>query len=230
VQASRRVKEKAIQIAAGLLRVDPQYVTLQGGNFCVEDIPERYVTWADVAAEAYGPGKLPGDLEKGLESSAYWEPPAYTYSYNANVATVLINKDTGEIKLTAYVWVGDCGTIINPMVVDGQVHGGLAQGIGAALLEEAVFDDSGQLLTGSFMDYSMPSARGLPEFTVDWIATPSPHNPLGAKGMGEAPTVAATPTVVNAVMDALDHLGVTHLDIPLTPEKVWRAIQAAGRQ
>lgn len=120
--------------------------------------------------------------------------------------------------------MNDCGTVINPMVVGGQIHGGLAQGIGAALLEEAVWDESGQLLTGSFMDYAMPLAHCLPDFTVELVETPSPHNFLGVKGIGESPTIVAVPAVVNAVMDALAHLGVSHLDIPLTPEKVWKAI------
>lgn len=228
VEASRIVREKATQIAATLLRVEPQHVTLQGGKFFVEDIPDSYVTWADVAGEAYGPRALPEGLTKGLEATVYWEPREYTYPYSASVATVLIDKDTGTVNLTGYVFVDDCGTVINPMVVDGQIHGGLAQGIGAALWEQAVFDGSGQLVTGSFMDYVMPMAHQLPVFTLDRTVTPSPHNPLGAKGMGESPTVASTPAVVNAVVDALAHLGITHIDIPLTPEKVWRAIQAAG--
>ena len=226
VEACLKVRDKATQIAAGLLRVDPQHVTLLGGKFYVEDIPDQYVTWAEVAREAYGPGQLPGDLDKGLETTAYWEPRAYTYPYSANVATVLIDKDTGRVTLTGYVYVDDCGTVVNPMVVDGQIHGGLVQGIGAALWEEAVFDEGGQLVSGSFMDYAMPLAHQLPVFTLDRTVTPTPHNPLGAKGMGESPTVAAVPAVVNAVVDALAHLGVTHLDIPLKPEKVWRAIQA----
>jgi len=144
------------------------------------------------------------------------------------VATVLVDKDNGVVKLTGYVAVDDFGTVINPMIVDGQVHGGLAQGIGAALWEEAVYDPSGQMVTGSFMDYAMPKASQLPDFTLDRLVTPTQLNPLGAKGMGESPTVAATPAVVNAVVDALSPFGISHLDMPLTPEKVWRAIQDAG--
>ena len=132
------------------------------------------------------------------------------------------------MKLTGYIAVDDFGTVINPMIVDGQVHGGLAQGIGAALWEEAVYDPSGQMVTGSFMDYAMPKASQLPDFTLDRLVTPTQLNPLGAKGMGESPTVAATPAVVNAVVDALSPFGISHLDMPLTPEKVWRAIQDAG--
>ena len=225
VEASRTVREKATQIAAILLRVDPQHVTLQGAKFYVEDIPDRYVTWADVALEAYGPGALPGGLTKGLEATVYWQPQEYTYSYSANVATVIVDPDNGHVTLTGYVYVDDCGTVINPMVVDGQIHGGLAQGIGAALWEQGVFDATGQLVTASFLDYTMPKAHQLPDFTLDRTETPSPHNPLGVKGMGESPTVASTPAVVNAVVDALAQFGVTHLDIPLTSEKVWRAIR-----
>ena len=141
---------------------------------------------------------------------------------------MLVDRDNGVVKLTGYIAVDDFGTVINPMIVDGQVHGGLAQGIGAALWEEAVYDPSGQMVTGSFMDYAMPKASQLPDFTLDRLVTPTQLNPLGAKGMGESPTVAATPAVVNAVVDALSPFGISHLDMPLTPEKVWRAIQDAG--
>jgi carbon-monoxide dehydrogenase large subunit len=172
---------------------------------------------------------MPGGLERGLEATAYWEPPGYTYPFSANIAVVLVDAQTGEVNLTRYICVDDCGTVVNPLVVEGQVHGGLAQGIGAALREQAVWAGDGQLLTGSLMDYAMPRARDLPAFTLDWMATPSPHNPLGAKGMGESPTIAAVPAVANAVVDALAPLGITHIDIPITPEKVWRAARERGR-
>lgn len=228
VEASRRVKAKATEIAAAMLQIDPEFVVLEGGRFLIEDIPGRFVTWPDVAKTAHGIPSPPGGIERGLEASSYWEPAAYTYPFSANLAVVRIDRDTGEVKLTSYVSVDDCGTVINPMVVEGQVHGGLAQGIGAALFEEAVWDDSGQLITGSFMDYSMPLAEDFPMFTVDRTVTPSPHNPLGVKGMGESPTVAAVPALVNAVVDALSHLGVVHVDIPLTSEKVWRVLREHG--
>ena len=137
---------------------------------------------------------------------------------------MLVDRDNGVVKLTGYIAVDDFGTVINPMIVDGQVHGGLAQGIGAALWEEAVYDPSGQMVTGSFMDYAMPKACQLPDFTLDRLVTPTLLNPLGAEGMGESPTVAATPAVVNA----LSPFGISHLDMPLTPENVWRAIQDSG--
>jgi len=228
VTASQRVKAKATEIAAGLLHIDPEFVVLEGGRFFTEDIPDRYVSWPDVANVAHGSPSPPGGIERGLEATSYWEPPDYTYPYSANVAVVRIDKDTGEVKLTSYVSVDDCGTVVNPMVVEGQVHGGLAQGIGAALFEEAVWDDSGQLVTGSFMDYAMPLAQEFPMFTIDRTVTPSPLNPLGVKGMGESPTVAAVPALVNAVVDAMAHLGVTHVDIPLKPEKVWRVLREHG--
>ena len=225
VLASQRVVAKATEIAAGLLQIDPEFVVLEGGRFFTEDIQDQHVTWQDVAESAYGILSPPRGIERGLEATAYWEPSEYTYPFSANVAVVRIDKHTGEVTLASYVSVDDCGTVINPMVVDGQVHGGLAQGIGVALLEEAVWDDSGQLLTGSFMDYVMPKAEDFPMFTLDRTVTPSPHNPLGVKGMGESPTIAAVPAIVNAVVDALSHLGVTHVDIPLKPEKIWRLLK-----
>ena len=225
VKASRQIVEKATGLAAALLNIDAEQVELQDGVFFCEDIPDRRVTWREVASVAYGSPPPPNGIERGLEVSTYWEPSGYTYPFTAVVAVVRINRDTGAVTLERVVSVNDCGTVINPMVVEGQIHGGLLQGIGAALLEQAVWDDSGQLLTGSFMDYAMPLATDLPNLTVELVETPSPHNFLGAKGIGESPTVAVVPAVVNAVVDALSHLGVSHLDIPLTPEKVWRAIR-----
>jgi len=228
IRACQQVREKARLVAGALLQMDPQHVAVEGGRFFVEDVPDRYVTWPDVGRAVYGPTPMPGGLERGLETTAYWEPPGYTYPFSANIAVVLVDPKTGEVKLTRYICVDDCGTVVNPLVVEGQVHGGLAQGIGAALLEQAVWDGYGQLLTGSLIDYAMPRAQGLPAFTLDRMATPSPHNPLGAKGMGESSTIAAVPAVANAVADALAHLGITHIDIPITPEKVWRAAAERG--
>ncbi len=222
--ASRQVKDKALKLAAALLRTEPQYVELRRGGFFAEDIPDRYVTWRDVAEMSIGPQPVPEGTERGLEASVYWEPESYTFPYSANVAVVRVDPDNGVVRLTDFYSVDDFGVVVNPMVVDGQIHGGLAQGIGAALMEEAVWDDSGPLLTGSFMDYAMPLAKHLPDFTTQLMETPSPFNPLGVKGMGETPTISAVPAVVNAVADALSHRGVASLDIPLKPERVWRAI------
>ena len=226
VKASRQVVEKATGLAAALLNTDAEHVELQNGIFVCQDIPDRQVTWLEVASVAYGSQPPPNGIERGLEVSTFWEPTGYTYPFTAALAVVRINRDTGLVMLDKFVSVNDCGTVINPMVVLGQIHGGLAQGIGAALLEEAVWSESGQLLTGSFMDYAMPLAIHLPNFTVELVETPSPHNFLGVKGIGESPTIVAVPAVVNAVVDALTHLGVLHLDIPLTPEKVWKAINS----
>ena len=221
VKAGERVKEKAHEIASALLRTDPEHVMLEGGRFFAEDIPDRYVTWAEVGKEAYQVRHMPRDMERGLEATAYWEPLDYTYPYGANVAVVEIDSDTGDVKLTRYV-------VVNPMVVDGQTHGGLAQGIGAALLEEARWDENGQVITGSFMDYAMPLADELPMFSLDRTETPTPHNPLGVKGAGEMGAAISPPAIVNAVVDALSHLGVTHIDMPVTSEKVWRVLKEKG--
>lgn len=226
--ASGQVREKALRLAAARLRTEPQYVELRRGGFYAEDIPDRYVTWREVAEMSSGPQPLPEGLERGLEASVFWEPESYTFPYSANVAVVMVDPDNGAVRLTGFYSVNDFGVIVNPLIVDGQIHGGLAQGIGAALLEEAVWDESGPLLSGSLMDYALPLAKHLPDFTIGRLATPSPLNPLGAKGMGETPTIAAVPAVVNAVADALAPLGAAPPDIPLKPERVWRAIRGAG--
>ena len=224
-KAAERVKAKATDMAAALLNIEPRLVTLEGGRFVVEDIPDRSVSWAEVAREAYDARELPKEIERGLEATVFWEPPGLTFPFSAHVAVVRIDSDTGEVKLTDYFAVDDCGTVINPMLVEGQVHGGVAQGIGQALLEEAVWDEEGQLITGTYMDYAMPLAEEFPMFTLDHTVTTTPRNPLGAKGIGEIATIASTPTVVNAVIDALSDLGVTDIDMPIRSEKVWRILQ-----
>ena len=222
IKAGEAVKAKATQIAAGLLQIDPEHVLLESGRFFAEDIPGRHVTWAEVERAASQTSS------EALEATAYWEPPNYTFPFAAQLAVVLVDGDTGEVTLTKHVCVDDSGNVINPMVVEGQVHGGLAQGIGTALLEEAVWDESGQLVTGSFMDYAMPLAEGLPMFSLDRTVTPSPTNPMGAKGGGETGILAAAPAIVNAVVDALSHLGVEDMDMPVTSERVWRVLKEKG--
>ena len=229
IQASRQVKEKAFQIAAELLRTDPEHVVLEGGTFVVEDIPSREVTWADIGTQAYGVRTVVSDLERGLEATCYWEPPGYTFPFCANVALVSIDPDTGRVTLEQYVAVDDCGVVVNPMIVEGQVHGGLAQGIGPALMEEALWDQQGQMLTGTFLDYAIPTAEDLPTFILDSTVSPSPNNPIGAKGMGESPTIASAATIMNAVADALSPLGVTDITMPAKEEKVWRVLQEKMR-
>ena len=229
IQASRQVKEKAFQIAAELLRTDPEHVVLEGGTFVAEGIPGREVTWADIGTQAYGVRTVVSDLERGLEATCYWEPPGYTFPFCANVALVSIDPDTGRVTLEQYVAVDDCGVVVNPMIVEGQVHGGLAQGIGPALMEEALWDQQGQMLTGTFLDYAIPTAEDLPTFILDSTVSPSPNNPIGAKGMGESPTIASAATIMNAVADALSPLGVTDITMPAKEEKVWRVLQEKMR-
>ena len=170
---------------------------------------------------------MPEGMEPGLEASAFYDPPNFTYPFGAHLAVVEVDPSTGQIDLQRYYAVDDCGVQINPMIVEGQVHGGVAQGVGPVLWEGVVYDDEGQPLTGTMLDYALPRADGLPDIVVQSNSTPSPHHPLGVKGVGEAGTIASTPTVYNAVMDALRPLGITRIDMPLTPEKVWRAIQNA---
>jgi carbon-monoxide dehydrogenase large subunit len=171
----------------------------------------------------------PKGLEPGLEASAFFDPPNFVYPFGAHLAVVRVDAETGEVKLERYVAVDDCGKVINPMIVEGQIHGGIAQGVGQALWEGAVYDETGQLLTGSMMDYAVPRADGFPRFELGMTETPTTVNPLGVKGIGETGTIASTPAVYNAVLDALRPLGVERVDMPLTPERVWRAIRDAKR-
>jgi carbon-monoxide dehydrogenase large subunit len=185
------------------------------------------MTLQEVAEVAYdGTDGLPEDVEPGLEATTYFDPSNYTFPFGTHVAVVEVDPDSGEIEFERYVAVDDVGTQINPKIVEGQIHGGVAQGIGQALQEEAVYDDNGNLLTGSLQDYAMPKAEHLPDLEWDSTVTPCPHNPLGAKGVGEAGAIGAPPAVVNAVVDALSPFGVRNIDMPLTPEKVWRAVHA----
>ena len=226
LMAAQRIREKAIRIAAHLLEAAVEDVEYADGKYRVKGAPDRAVTLAQIAQAAYSPG-LPADIEPGLVVTDYYAPPGTLFPFGTHVAIVEVFPETGEVKLLEYYSVDDCGPRINPLLVEGQVHGGLAQGIAQALWEEVRYDDSGQLLTGTLMDYAIPKAAMLPSFTTDQTETPTPLNPLGAKGIGEAATIGSTPTIANAVLDALAPFGIEHLDIPFTPEKVWRAVQQA---
>jgi carbon-monoxide dehydrogenase large subunit len=182
----------------------------------------------ELAGASYRAMKLPPNTEPGLNSTHFWEPPNFTFGFGAHLVVTDIDTDTGQVKVRRYLAVDDCGNILNPLIVDGQVHGGVAQGLGQALWEEAVYDDNGQLLTGEFMDYAMPRAHMMPWIESHHTITPSPVNPLGVKGVGEAGTIGCSPAVVNSVVDALSHLGVRHIDMPLTPEKIWKLV-AGGK-
>jgi carbon-monoxide dehydrogenase large subunit len=225
-----KVIAKGKQVAAHLLEAAAEDVTFEDGQFAVRGVPGAAKAWGDVVLQAYLAHNLPEGLEPGLEATSFYNPSNFTFPFGTHVAVVEVDPETGEVRLVRYVAVDDVGNVINPLIVDGQIHGGLAQGIGQALWEEAVYDDSGQLLTATLLDYALPRAHNLPSFELDRTVTPCPHNPLGVKGVGEAGAIASPAAVTNAVVDALSHLGVRHLDMPLTPEKVWRAIHGNGSE
>ncbi|HSE92805.1 MAG TPA: xanthine dehydrogenase family protein molybdopterin-binding subunit [Methylomirabilota bacterium] len=225
-----KILDKARRIAAALLEAAPEDLIWKPGRFAVRGLPDRAATLAQIASAAHAAKALPPGLEPGLEASTIWDPENFTYPSGTHLAFVEVDRATGEIRLLRVVAVDDAGRVINPMLVDGQIHGGLAQGIGQALCEHTVYDEDGQCLTASLMDYAAPRADNLPPFDLDRVETPTPVNPLGAKGCGEAGTIGSTPAVVNAVIDALAPLGVTHLDMPLTPARVWAAIDAANHR
>ncbi len=232
LRASEAVLEKARTLAAHLLEVALDDVTvLPEGRIGVLGAPEVALTWAELAEAANDPARLPEGMEPGLSASAQFRQPEYTYPFGAHVAVVEVDLETGDARPIRHIAVDDCGRILNPMLVDGQVHGGLAQGIAQALFEGVEYDEAGTPLTANLATYAMPSAAELPSFELAHTETPTPLNPLGAKGIGESATIGSTPAVQNAVIDALAHLGVRHLDMPLTPERVWRATRgsAAGR-
>ncbi|MCK5919918.1 MAG: molybdopterin-dependent oxidoreductase [Methylococcales bacterium] len=220
--ACRKIRDKAKKIAAHLLEVSEDDLEWEPGKFSVKGVQEKVSTIQDVAFAAYT--NHPQGMEAGLEAVSYYDPPNMTFPFGSYICVVDIDSGTGEVKIRRFVAVDDCGNIINPMIVEGQIHGGLTMGIAPALLEEISYDEEGNMTGGSFMEYLVPTAVETPHWETDKTCTPSPHHPLGAKGVGESATVGAPPAVANAVVDALSHLGVKHLDIPITPEKVWRAI------
>jgi carbon-monoxide dehydrogenase large subunit len=224
--ASRKVRDKARKIAAHLLEVAEDDLVWEPGKFTVRGAPEKSKTIQEIALAAYT--NHPQGMEAGLEAVNYYDPPNLTFPFGTYVCVVDVDRGTGEVKIRRFVSIDDCGNIINPMVVQGQIHGGLTMGMAPALLEEISYDESGNIQGGSFMDYLVPTAMETPTWETDHTVTPSPHHPLGAKGVGESATVGAPPAIVNAVVDALSHLGVRHIDIPITPEKVWRILKEKG--
>lgn len=221
------VREKARHIAAHLLEAAEADVTLTDGRFQVVGVPERSLTWQDVA-EAAQNESLPEALQGGLQADTDYEPKGNLYPFGTHVAVVSVDPETGIVELSRYLTVDDCGRVINPLLVEGQVHGGIAQGVGQALFEAAHYDDIGNLLSGSMLDYVVPRIDNFPHYETHCTETPSPLNVLGVKGIGEAATIGATPAVVNAVVDALSHLGIRHVDMPLTAEKIWQVLQSAS--
>lgn len=256
--AIQKLKEKANKIACHILQADASRVSFEGGKYSLQKAAAAAVTGTsdpvvpvgeapagalpepetegrsslsiqEIALAAHIAKDLPPDTEPGLSATYFFEPKNFTFPFGTHIAVVEIDRETGDIKFLRYVAVDDCGKVINPMLVDGQVHGGIVQSIGQALYEEVVYDEQGQLITGTLMDYALPRAAHVPHFELDRTETPSPVNPLGVKGVGEAGTIGATPAIVNAVVDALSPFGVRHLDMPIKPENVWRIISNDSR-
>jgi carbon-monoxide dehydrogenase large subunit len=229
VMSLDKIKEKGKKIAAHLLEANPKDMEYVGGQFVVKGSPQKAIPFGQVALTAYVPHNYPEGLEPGLEETSFYDPANFCFPFGAHACVVEVDPDTGHVKILRYLAVDDVGNVINPMIVDGMVHGGIAQGVAQALWEEAVYDrDSGQLVSGSMMDYTLPKADMLPFYETARTETPTPVNPLGVQGAGETGTIASTPAVVNAVVDALSGLGVDHIDaMPLTPERVWKTAQAA---
>jgi len=228
--ACRKIKEKARKIAAHLLEAREEDLVFEAGKFHVKGAPEKSKSIAEVAFASYAAGgpELPPGIEPGLENTTFYDPDNFTFPFGTHICAVEVDPETGQVQVKRYVAVDDCGKQINPMIVEGQVHGGITQGIAQALWEEAVYDSAGNLLTDTLTDYAVPTAVEVPRYETASMVTPSPHNPLGVKGVGETGTIAATPAVVNAVVDALSHLGVRHIDMPLKFERVWAVLKERG--
>jgi len=226
-RASMKVVDKAKKIAAHVLEAAEEDIVFDKGNFHVKGSPDRSKTFAEMAFASYGTG-LPEGMEQGLEAVAYFDPPNLVWPFGAHICVVEIDAETGATEIKKYVAVDDCGNIINPMIVEGQIHGGITQGIAQALFEEMIYDeDSGQLKTGTLIDYMIPTANEMPQYITDNTVTPSPTNELGVKGIGEAGTIASSIAVMNAICDALSPLGIKHVDMPASPDKLWKLMQEA---
>jgi carbon-monoxide dehydrogenase large subunit len=224
--ASRKIRDKAQEIAAHLLEVSADDLEWVDHKFQVKGSPGSSKTMAEIAFAAYT--AHPQGMEAGLEAVSYYDPPNLTFPFGAYVCVVDIDRGTGMVKIRRFLAIDDCGTVINPMIVEGQIHGGLTMGMAPALLEEIVYDEDGNNRSGTFMDYLLPTAMETPAWETDRTVTPSPHHPFGAKGVGESATVGAPPAIANAVVDALSHLGVRHIDIPITPWKVYQILVEHG--
>jgi aerobic carbon-monoxide dehydrogenase large subunit len=224
--ASRKIREKARKIAGHLLEVNEEDLEWEPGKFYIKGAPGKSKTIQEIAFAAYT--DLPPGLEPGLEAVHYYDPPNLTFPFGTYICVVDIDKGTGEVKVRRFVAVDDCGNVINPMIVEGQIHGGLTEGLAIAFMQEIAYDENGNIQGGTFMDYLVPTAVETPNWETGKTCTPSPHHPLGAKGVGESPNVGSPAAFVNAVVDALSHLGVKHIDMPITPWKVWQILKAKG--
>jgi carbon-monoxide dehydrogenase large subunit len=222
-----KIVAKGKTLAAHLFETTSDHVVFEKGKFTAPGVSTREIGWPELAGEAYVAKNLPAGVEPGLEASSFFEPQNFTFPFGTHIVAVDVDRDTGQVRITKYAAVDDCGPLINPLIVEGQVQGGIAHSIGQVLFEQTIYDENGQLLTGEFMDYALPRATDIPEYILGHTVTPSPVNPLGIKGVGEAGTIGATPAIANAVLDALAPLGVRHVDLPMTPERVWQAIKTA---
>ena len=219
-----KVREKAKKLAAHMLEAAEADIVYENGKAFVRGTPDAFKTIQDIALQASVAYSLPDGMEPYLDETTYYDPPNCTFPFGTHICVVEVDRDTGEIDLKRYVAVDDVGNVINPLIVDGQIHGGIAQGLAQALYEGAVYNDDGELVTGTMNDYAIPKASMVPTYELERTVTPSPTNPMGVKGAGEAGTIASTPAVANAVINAVAHLGIKHLDMPITPERVWRAM------
>jgi aerobic carbon-monoxide dehydrogenase large subunit len=220
-----KVKVKAKKIAAHLLEAAEEDIVFENGKAFVKGSPDINKTIQEIALQASVAWNLPEGVEPFLDETTYFDPPNCTFPFGTHICVVEVDRETGEVTPVKYVAVDDVGAVLNPLIVDGQLHGGIVQGLAQALYEGAHYDDDGQLVTGTLSEYAVPKASMLPTFELDRTLTLSPTNPMGVKGAGEAGTIGSTPAVANAVVDALSHLGVRHIDMPITPEKVWRAME-----
>lgn len=225
--ATVKVREKASRIAGHILEAAPEDIVFEDGAAHVAGSPEQSVDWATIAKAAYQAHTLGEGMEGGLEAHTSFSPGNATWPFGTHLAVVEVDEETGNVEILQYAAVDDCGNVVNPMIVDGQIHGGITQGIGQAMFEEAVYDSDGNLLTSSLLDYLIPTSTVLPSFQLSHTVTPTDVNPMGVKGIGEAGTIGSAHTIVNAVVDALSPLGVKHIDMPLRPKRVWAAIQEA---
>ena len=227
-KSSEKVVTKAKKLAAHMLEVAEEDIVFENGKAFVLGVPAAVKTIQEIALAASVAYDLPDGMEPFLDETTYYDPPNCTFPFGTHICVVEIDRDSGEIEIKRYVAVDDVGNVVNPLIVDGQIHGGIVQGMAQALFEGAHYDDNGELITGTMSEYAVPKASMVPWFELDRTVTPSPVNPMGVKGAGEAGTIASTPAVANAVIDAISHLGISHVDMPMTPERVWRAIASAS--
>jgi carbon-monoxide dehydrogenase large subunit len=224
--AAERVIEKGKRIAAHLVEAAPEDMMQTDGGFAVKGVPDKKINWRQIAAAAYG-GRVPKGMEIGLQETAFFDPKREAWGFGTHIALVSIDRDTGKLTIEKLVLVDDCGVVINPMIVEGQIHGGVAQGLGEAQREQMLYSEDGQVQTGTFMNYAIMRAADMPPMILGETITPNPFNPLGVKGVGECGTNGAPPSVANALMDALAPLGIDHIDMPYTAPKLWQAIRTA---